>query len=755
MYFPFRLLTRSLVGCSALVLAAQAVGQASTAPNTAPTSTESVTVTSSLDVVQTANPNPIITISGSDLFTLSGPGHVSSYLVTNMVPGVIADTADPYGLSFTRSINLRGKSDFFLDRTVDGLPLSGIVGGTTDLFDLEDVRSEQVFLGPILANQGFGAYDTGGVLDQTLIQPRSGRGAYIEQSGGSDAFRRSFVRLGSGELATGTALYASGSTAYADNWKGPGSGARNNVTFGLTQSFGKLVDVDLDYVHNEQRSNNYAYLSYAQVQNLAQYYTLSYLSNLNGVAASSYNQYYGVNTQLFTDDAVMGHVRYNASSSSSLTFSPYYWHDDGFNNLLVGSNIRSWIQDKDNYGFTLAYEKQFAKTLHLSAGYWFQSTSADPPPVSQKNYSVTSQGQLQFLNWAVLGAFNHQQFNSPFAQLTYTKGKSVITGGLRYQFQSSPRSSYFLTKGLPDVSYQAALELHPALDPNAQAAAHEFYVPLPNAGFQRQIIPSLRLDLSYSRKLARVDYGPQASTFLGSESTFLAKGMTLQSMLDLLKPEIDDEFDVIPTFQRGRVVITPDFYYYKAHNKDVLAYDPSTGLSYYQSNVSTTGYGIDVSAAYQITGAWSIYAGVNGAQETYDSNIPLLVGTQATVMQIGGKQVPNDPRSTVKGELSYRAHGLDANFVSRYISSRYGLADDSQRSPSYAVSDFNATYHLGAWFHLDGLVANLAATNLFNRKYIGVINVNEDNLSSVNYYAGSPRTLVGSVSYSFGEKRRP
>jgi iron complex outermembrane receptor protein len=123
-------------------------------------------------------------------------------------------------------------------------------------------------------------------------------------------------------------------------------------------------------------------------------------------------------------------------------------------------------------------------------------------------------------------------------------------------------------------------------------------------------------------------------------------------------------------------------------------------------------------------------------------------------MQIAGKQVPNDPKATLKGELSYRAHGVDVNFVSRYISSRYGLADDSQCAAAYAVSDLNATYHLGTWMHLEGLTANLAATNLFNRKYIGVITVNEDDLSDVNYYAGSPRTIVGSMSYSFGGKKR-
>jgi iron complex outermembrane receptor protein len=262
----------------------------------------------------------------------------------------------------------------------------------------------------------------------------------------------------------------------------------------------------------------------------------------------------------------------------------------------------------------------------------------------------------------------------------------------------------------------------------------------------------MKLALSYSRKFARIDLGPQVSSFTSNESGFLAEGLPLQKMINLLKPEADDVIDVIPSYQVGRLTLTPDFYFIKAHNKEVYSIDPATSLIYYHSNAETTGYGVDLSVKYQLTRAWSIYGATNTARESYDSNTPI---SKTSTLLTAGKQIPNDPKETAKGVLNYREHGMDVSFITRYISSRYGMPDDSQRISPYSTSAINATYNFSPGTHLRGLALNFTGDNLFNRKYVGVISINEDNLSSVSYYAGSPRTVVGSLTYSFlhGERK--
>jgi iron complex outermembrane receptor protein len=365
---------------------------------------------------------------------------------------------------------------------------------------------------------------------------------------------------------------------------------------------------------------------------------------------------------------------------------------------------------------------------------------------------VSSAGQLVYSSWSTIGAFGHHMFNAPYGQLQYTKDNTVFTAGLRYQIYRSAQANYFLTKGLPDVPYQDIFSYGPTSDPNGQAAAHTFSDALPNVGVQQRLSDDLKLDLSYSRKIGRIDLGPQASTFFGNETTFLKSGITLQTLWNNLKPETDDVVDLIPTYQRGRFSIIPDFYFIKAHNKEVLAIDPTSGLAYYQSNVDTTGYGFDFAVKYRVASAWSVYVGANTARESYDSNTPLLSGTKTSIMTTAGKQIPNDPKETVKGMLTYSKRRFDVSFISRYISSRYGLADDSQRVAPYSTSDLSMTYNFGPNTPLRGAALNFTTQNLFNREYIGVISVNEDSLSSVSYYAGPSRSVVGSLTYSFSRR---
>jgi iron complex outermembrane receptor protein len=712
-----------------------------------------VTVTAFEGLTPAPAPNPITAVSGDQLEVLAGPGHSSAFLVADLVPGVVADTADPYGLSFTRSLNVRGRSDFFLSRTINGLSLYGIVAGTSDLFDLEDVKSQRVYAGPLMASEGFSASTAGGLLDQTLLDPRNAPTLTVEQGLGGDAFRRSFLRVGSGDLATGTAFFASASTTRADDWKGSGFGERDNFAASVNQKLGSAANFSVNYVHNVQRANTYDSLTYAQTQNLAQYYDLSYLSTLTGATPSTYNQLYSLNYSRFTDDALFGNVDYKISHATTLTFSPYFWHSNGAANSASGANISSWPQLKNNYGFTFNSDNQLGKNLRLSVGYWFASTSPDPPPVEKKTYTVNSEGLMTFSTWSSLGSFSNHLFNAPYAQMEYTKGGTVFIAGLRYQIYQSAQAKYFLTQGLPNVSYDRIFSYNPTPDPNAQAQAHTYPTALPNAGIQQRISDDLKLDLSYSRKIGRIDLGPQQSTFSSNEAAFLKLGITLQDLWNRLTPETDDVIDLIPTYHHGRFSITPDFYFIKAHNKEVLSIDPASGLAYYQSNGNTTGYGLDLSAKYQIAKAWSVYLGANTARESYDNNTSLLSGGKTSVMMTEGMQIPNDPKETAKGMLTYSAQGLDASFITRYVGSRYGLADDSQRVGAYSTSDLSVTYNFGRNLHVRGLALNFTTQNLFNRKYIGVISVNEDSLSSVSYYAGPSRAVVGSLTYSFSRER--
>jgi len=150
--------------------------------------------------------------------------------------------------------------------------------------------------------------------------------------------------------------------------------------------------------------------------------------------------------------------------------------------------------------------------------------------------------------------------------------------------------------------------------------------------------------------------------------------------------------------------------------------------------MSTPRLRLDFAVKYRVTNALSAYVAANSGRESYDSNTILsqtsltspIVCPSSSCMATNGKQIPNDPKETFKAMLTYSTRGFDASVISRYISSRYGLADDSQRVAPYSTSDISVTYHFSQNSPMRGAALNVSALNVFNREYIGVIAVNED-----------------------------
>jgi hypothetical protein len=132
-------------------------------------------------MVSEPQPTPKSSITKAGIDLLGGAGQTSLYAPLNLVPSVNFESPDPYGLSPTRNINIRGKSDFHVTRTIEGLPVTGIVGGT-DLIDLENVAQVDVYRGGIPANLGLGMSNATGAVDQQLLAPQNKFGVMGKQA---------------------------------------------------------------------------------------------------------------------------------------------------------------------------------------------------------------------------------------------------------------------------------------------------------------------------------------------------------------------------------------------------------------------------------------------------------------------------------------------------------------------------------------------------------------------------------------------
>ncbi|MDR3630380.1 MAG: TonB-dependent receptor [Desulfocapsaceae bacterium] len=694
-------------------------------------------------MVSDPQPTPKSSVTKAGINLLGGPGQARPYDPLILMPSVIVESPDPYGLSPTGNINIRGKSNFHLTNDVQGLPLTGIVGGAY-LFDLENIDQIDVYRGGLSANQGLGVSNASGAVDQQILGPQDTFSVLAKQSLGSFHFSRTFGRVDTGVLnSSGTAAFISGSTTTADKWKGAGDELRNNAMLGVTQKLGDQVKVDFDVVYDKYSGNSYRSLTYAQTQALSTNYNYDYNTSLTGKAATDVN-YYNFNKVEYENYAALANIDVTMAQGQHLILKPYYWNDNGVQYSANGSNVQIWNQQNNNAGGVLEYQGRFGTSTNIVAGYWLESMEPPPPPTDQTLYTVTSNGGLAFAKWGTLAKIDNFIVNSPYVQATETLGQTVLSGGVRYMDLGAPKMQYFKTANLPDVSYDQIWAYNPAPDTNASVVAKDYRSFLPNIGIRENLNSEWSVSASYSRKFGRPDWGPQASNYISNESAFVAKNITLQSLVNLVKPELSDQIDISARYKSNGLTLVPTIFAAKNQNRQVQVVDPSLGgLSYYEGTAETTEYGTELEAEYIIDNSWSIFGSGTLASETYDQNTPTLSG--GAVLATQGKQIPNAPNFMLKGGVSYRWYNLTLSPVLRYIGKRYGDSAETQPVAGYTAFDFNASYTFS-----HDILLKLSVLNLFNSHYIAEIVPNDTNLNGATaYYAGAPMTVAMTVSVKY------
>lgn len=690
----------------------------------------------------------VSSVTHEGLTLLGGGAQTSFYQAADLLPSIIVGSPDPYGLSPTRNISIAGKTDFHLSRNINGLPIMGIVGGA-DLYDLENISRLDVYRGPIPADKSLGISNASGVIDQRILGPQDKPSNFVEQSFGSWNFDKTFARIDTGLLGTGTELFISGSTTDADKWTGVGKEERENVALGLSQTFGDVLKVDVNAVYNNFKGNPYRALTYAQTKDLKDNYNFDYNKALTGNPATDVN-YYKFNTVSSEDFAVQANIDYQFSHGQHVVFKPYYWNNDGAQYSASGSTVQIWRQQNDNLGGALEYNGHFETGTDVVVGYWWQSMAPPPPPTDQRRFTVTPSGDLTFSSWNTIANIDNFIANSPYVQLTQTFGTLTVTGGVRYMSLGAPQMQYYNGAGIPNGTLDQALADNPTPYANAFVTAQDYDEFLPNVGVTNDFGDGWSANVSYGRNFGRPDWGPQASNYISNIATFQAKGIALQDLVDKVRPEIADQISGSVTYNRYGLTVVPTVFYSSNSNRQVKVIDPAIGpnIAYYEGTGSSTAYGGEIQVAYQLGSQFFVFGSGTLASETFDSDTPTLGG--GGLLATKGKQIPDTPQEMLKGGFTYAWNGFSVTPVVRYIGERYGDAANTQKVPGYTVADLTVAYNVKQQFGFDEMTVKLGVVNLFDRQYISEISPNDTDLSSnATYYVGAPRTFIGTVALKF------
>lgn len=185
---------------------------------------------------------------------------LNAFQLVNLLPGATVASSDPYGLSTSSSLTLRGLGQDEIGVTMEGAPQNDIgyyYAYPSQFADTENLQRIALAQGAVdIASPTLGG--AGGSLSLWLDDPSAAPRGLVDLSIGSYAARRGFVRLDTGRIGqTGLRAFVSYSNTRANNWRGAGYDTRQHVDAKLLGEWGNGNRASLALSFNDANSSTY------------------------------------------------------------------------------------------------------------------------------------------------------------------------------------------------------------------------------------------------------------------------------------------------------------------------------------------------------------------------------------------------------------------------------------------------------------------------------------------------------------------
>ena len=694
----------------------------------------------------TKTPSNVCTFSEKSVDTFGRQGNINVFKIVEMAPSVNYTPVDPIGTNesgFHDAIRIRGKKQTGPGgiKNYESLPISGNPGGGKTIFDMENVESVDVYKGYIPVDKGLGFSNLAGKIDLTVKRPEKSFGADLSQSFGGNHFSRSFIRLDSGDMG-GFSSFGSFSYTKADKTKGEGDLTRSNGSLGLVFKPTDSLKAECFVTHNDDDHHNYYNLTYAETQDLDQYFRKDFGTD------RTTSRYYDYNKQNFKDTTVVANIEDALTADSRLSFKPYFLNDEGNYSYASGANVVSWDIDHQVYGAVLTYEKRLSTALNAKVGYWAHLQETPGPPSDQKKYTVGA-GGLTFAGYAVLADNDPHVIHSPFAEASGQAGPFIYSAGVRYlDLELGALKSYtFGTNAATSQDYDTAIA-NGTLDPWASADARHFREMLPSVYFGFAANPETTIYVDYTRT-----YGLDVNlfpTYVQQRGNFVAKNVTLQSLWDKMSLEKSDNIDLGVKCRMGDINLNPNLFVSMVKNKQARVYDAEYDITYPMNGSDAMAYGAEIAVDGAVTDSLDFFLSVS--YNTYCFTDDLKTASNTTVAP-AGNQDPDAPEYMAKAAVSWTLAGFTLTPSVRYLSARYGDVLNTEKIGGITLMDIDMTYAFDHVPFTKSVLFRLSATNVFDKKYVSAINTADDALAAANtaatYQTGAPFGLYGGVEFMF------
>lgn len=677
------------------------------------------------------------------------PG-TSPLKVLEKLPGVHFESADPFGAyEWSTRFSVRGFNQNYMGFTLDDVPLGDMsYGNNNGLHISRAIPSENI--GRVSISQGAGAVGTastsnlGGTVQFYSSDPEEKFGLQAAETLGSDSTYRTFARVDTGRLESGTKAYFSFASQRADKWKGWGPQDQDLFNAKLVHIFGEnRLSVFYDY--SDRKEIDYQDLSLDMQKRLGWGWD-NYAPDWNRAVASAKGIYTGgvnnmddgyyLGSGLRRDHLLGATLDLKLTDSTRLKTTYYYHHDDG-------------------------------------QGHWYTpytpSSATVPISVRTTEYQVGRNGLVSNLTW-VAGA--HTINGGLWAERslhTLTRNFYAVTGsGDTNSFLSNPMATGFkqdFTTTTTQFHLQDTMALwNDAAKLNVGFKSPRVAIDATNlvgtraAGkitASKTFLPQLGINYALgtgSEVFASVSENMRAYQ-PGVNGPFSQTQAVFDQSVANLKPETSTTLDLGYRFKAKDVQGSVAVYHVDFKDRLVsvatcagIVGCPSTFVNV--GKVQTNG--LEAAVAWNIAPRVTWFNTLTLNDSKYESDY-LEGGVQQNAK---GKQVVDAPKKMFNTELGYDDGVWFGRVGSKYTDKRYYTYLNDGQVPAFWLWNLGAGYKQKSLAGLRDFTAQVNVTNLLDKKYYSTIGSNGFVTSDptglfATLLEGAPRQIFVTVSAKY------
>jgi iron complex outermembrane recepter protein len=697
----------------------------------------------------------------------AAPG-TSPLKVLEKLPGVSFQSSDPFGTyEWSTRFGVRGFGQNYMGFTLDGIPLGDMsYGNNNGLHISRAISSENIQR--VDLSQGSGALgvastsNLGGTVQFYSAEPENKLGMRLDQTMGSSSTTRTFARLDTGLLESGTKAYFSYTGQNAEKWKGWGPQTQEQFNSKLVHMWGE--NKISAFLNTSNRSEtDYQDMSIDMQQKLGWGWD-NYAPNWKAAIDAAHGTY----------SPGVASINPNTGPLDAA----YYLARGLRKDKLMGTSVDLALTDD------LRLKSTFYSHTDQGQGHWYTPYVASPGtaaaagvytgaglPISLRTteYSIRRSGTVNDLTWS-------SGINTVNAGLWYEKSYSTLARNY-YAVTGPSDTNYFMTNPFAtdfaqdftttttQLYVQDTLALmNGQLKANFGAKSPKVQIDTTNQAGNRSggsltakksFLPQLGINFALndmSELFASASQNMRAYQ-PGVNGPFSQTPVAFDASLATLKPEVSESYEIGYRYKGDALQGSLAAYLTNFHDR-LLQVALAQGIISVPGTFVNVGSvqskGVEAALIWSVAKNWNWFNSLTLNDSQYKSDY--MNGT--TLVNTNGKQVVDAPKVMFSSNIGYENNGWFSSLDGKYTGQRYYTYTNDNKVDAYWLFNASTGYRQKNVAGMKELSVQLAITNLANTHYFATIGSNgfvasDPQGAFATLQEGAPRQFFATLSGKF------